>query len=1049
MHKLLQPKTIYIFFFFGLFLQINQTLAQQTLPDSVRKRIQTAPRPGQSSSSQVPLDQEELIQRFREAGMSERQIEEMLKRSFENNSNLVSPSNRPTTSPNIENLSGMSALDSVRRQEAAEIDKQSNQNKNRESVFLEEELSEEEKEQKIADSIEAAQNRIYGQHIFEELSTNFSRNQSVVPPDDYIIGPGDQLIVSIWGASELQESLVVDESGAIFRDRLGKIYVIGLTYGAIKGLLQNRYQNITLPGSNIEIILGQNRRTISVNIIGEVNEPGTYDIFANNSAYNALFEAQGIAQNGSVRNVQIKRRGRTVSVFDMYKFWLQGEEDALFLDNNDNVFVPVQGKVVQIKGSVKRPMRYELLDGEHLSDLIKYAGGLNFDARIDRIQVRRLENGKEVYDDVDLGTLIDKNENYILLDGDEVFIPQQRREEYNYVKIDGGVNYPDVYELTPGQRLLDLIERAGGLDTLAYLKRAYVTRVRKPGEIEYIDINLAQAIAGDTTQNLKLQFFDHVLIFLETDFQEEKYIHVIGEVRQPDSFLVSPSMSLKDVLLLAHGLKEDANYNNIELSTFKKADTTEVDSLKDIFDPDFIDESALLETEFKESDIIIRRVAIPINWEDDPNLDTVMVAPYNRVKVYSKFDFTDLRYIQVEGAVKNPGKYPIQIGMTLKDIIYQVGGLTKDADVKEVELYKEIAIQEKGFFSTSTRDKEIHRIALENDWQSSTIADSIEIFDYYRLVIRSERDFVQQGYVEIKGLVNQPGKFTVRPNMNLQDLIYMAGGLKMEADFDRIELSRVIEVLDDNGNVVPIPMALKKIATTQDWQKDSSLHDIIIRPFDQVFVRKNPEFEEQESIFVAGEIRIPGEYSKYSKLDKIERLSSLVERAGGLTDLAYIEGAYLKREGVGPISIKLDKALRRRGSVHDQPLLANDTLYIPPRLDVVTVVGNVRQPGTTVGFEPSKKRFKYYVNLAGGFDRRTRRKLSTVSYMDGRVKPVKSILGFKNYPKVEQGAVIVVARKPDKPEKEEGEKFKFSLQEILGTATAILTFYLLLDRTLP
>ncbi|MCB0847908.1 MAG: hypothetical protein KDE26_31860, partial [Bacteroidetes bacterium] len=227
----------------------------------------------------------------------------------------------------------------------------------------------------------------------------------------------------------------------------------------------------------------------------------------------------------------------------------------------------------------------------------------------------------------------------------------------------------------------------------------------------------------------------------------------------------------------------------------------------------------------------------------------------------------------------------------------------------------------------------------------------------------------------------------------------------------------------------------------QNWQEDSILASMKINSFDQVFVRKNPLFELQESVYVFGEVTTPGEYNKSSKA---ERISSLVARSGGITDLAYLKGAFVMRPLIGKMSIKLDKALRRRGSKFDIPLLVGDTLIVPPRTDVVRIIGNVLQPGTVILYDPGNRRFKHYVRLAGGYDRRTKKKKSTVSYVNGRVKGVRSFLFFRKYPKMEQGAVIRIARKPDKESREPGEKQRISFQEVLATATSILTFWVLL-----
>ena len=208
---------------------------------------------------------------------------------------------------------------------------------------------------------------------------------------------------------------------------------------------------------------------------------------------------------------------------------------------------------------------------------------------------------------------------------------------------------------------------------------------------------------------------------------------------------------------------------------------------------------------------------------------------------------------------------------------------------------------------------------------------------------------------------------------------------------------------------------IKSIAIQQDWRTDPTLDEIKLNTFDQVFVRKNPDFELQESVFIEGEVVVPGEYNKISRA---ESLSSLVKRSGGITELAYLEGAFLNRSGIGRVALNLEKAIRRPGSRHDIALIEGDQIVIPPRLGIVSITGNVLQPGTTVVFDPNHTKFKYYVNLAGGFDRKTRRKRSTVTYMDGRVKRARRFMGMVFYPRLKQGSLITVARKEEKQKKE-------------------------------
>ncbi|MEM8888170.1 MAG: SLBB domain-containing protein, partial [Bacteroidota bacterium] len=298
-----------------------------------------------------------------------------------------------------------------------------------------------------------------------------------------------------------------------------------------------------------------------------------------------------------------------------------------------------------------------------------------------------------------------------------------------------------------------------------------------------------------------------------------------------------------------------------------------------------------------------------------------------------------------------------------------------------------------------------------------------------------------------KGEVRNPGRFKLVPNMTLRDLIYQAGGLKLIADFDNIELTRIIELKED-GKIIPTPIVVQTISVNQDWQNDPSLAEVEINAFDQVFIRKNPDFEVQESVFLEGEVISPGEYNK---IRKFERISSLVKRANGPTDLADIEGAQIFRIGInGPISLRLKKALANPGGKYDIPLLEGDRLLIPPLQNTVTISGNVLRPGITVIYEKGKTRYRYYVKkYAGGFAKRTLKRNNTIAYADGSVRGTGRFFWKKFYPKVKQGSTIIVARKQDKKKKDkDGEnRFKINTQELIATLTAILTFAILLRNS--
>jgi protein involved in polysaccharide export with SLBB domain len=917
---------------------------------------------------------------------------------------------------------------------------------------------------------------VFGHHLFDGDQSDFFVADLPSPPDGYIVGPGDVFSVTVYGPSELFETLTVAEDGSVLRQYIGKVYVGGMTLGKAREILSQRYRSIVSNRATIEIRLTGDRRSISVNIVGEVRRPGNYRINAAVPAFNALFEAGGINEIGTVRKIQIERDGKIVQILDLYAYLLEGKNQPIFLQNNDFIHVPVQNKVVDLSGAVKRPMAYELKMGENLKSLIYFAGGLKFDAMTSKAQIARLENGREVLVDFPLSEILaNQRKDYNLGSGDRVIIQNLNMGAYNIVQIYGDVEYPGTYQLQPGERLSDIIARAGGLGINSYLKRAYVVRV-VPGanEVLYVPLDLTglynierELDNPDDVNNIELQYFDAIQVFSQDDLRDQRYIEVEGEVRNPGTFQTFPSMTVKDLLYLVGGPKEDADLNNLELSIITRAenyyiprdedqqgsaqadngDMSEMESGVDAADQLGTDaaEGQAPEADGGFNPEVVRRISVSTNWEDDPTLDTMLVYGFDRFQVYSKYDFLSIRYLEVEGSVRKPGFYQLQRGMTLKDVFYLSGGLTDSADINEIELYHDIPLQERGNFNTSSDRQELIRVEIEGkDWQSSSVADSIMMDDYYKVVVRSGKDFFEPGFVEVKGLVNSPGKYKMAPNMTAKDLIYMADGLKVEADFERIELSRVVEVLSGTGEVVPVPIVISTIRVAQNWQEDSTLDRIKVNAFDQMIVRKNPDFDLQESVFVKGEVLVAGEYHKAKRN---ESLSSFVARAGGVTELAYLEGASIKRPNIGSIALKLHRALRRPGSRFDIPLLEGDTLYIPPRVDVVTITGNVLRPGVKVLFEKRKRNFKYYVNLAGGFARRTKKRHSTVTYADGTVRSVRGFLFFHKYPKIEQGALIEIAAKPPKGDGNIIDSFKVNVQETLAGATSILTFLFLLDRT--
>lgn len=894
---------------------------------------------------------------------------------------------------------------------------------------------------------------IFGHQIFRQPLSGDSLTR-LSPSPGYIIGPGDVFTITIYGRSELSETLTVTDDGAILRRLFGKVYVSGKKYQTVEQIIRQKYERLVASGSTIEIGLVPNPRSIGVNIVGEVGVPGYYQIPASTPAFRALIEAGGITDIGSVRNIQIKRNGRTVHTIDIYDYLLKGEYEFFYLQEEDFIFVPIQEKIVSINGRVQRPMKYELREDENLNDLLHFAGGLPASAKTNNVRLNRLElvpgddasgpafEKQRLIINLDLEEIAESpTGDYQLFDGDSIHIKSLNVETFNDVIIEGKVVYPDNYQLFIGEKISDLILRAGGLREDAYMDRAYIVRRDLSNrQREYIPINLRSIFPDSVTvntaspENLELQYKDQLIIFSQSIFLERRTIIASGRVKRPRSVEVFPTMNLRDLLYLVGGFELDADLKSVELSLVTDAEDVDSENF----------EEGAVTPDTEEEPALVRRINISENWQEDASLDTILVYDFNRIKVYSKYDFIFTREVAVSGAVKKRGSFQVKRGMTLTDVLYQAGGLTEPNAHNIIDLYKIIDVEEKGNFGTASDEAEIVRIKLEGDWRESLQTDTIDITGFYQVVVRSETEFVRQGQVRIVGLVEKPGQYKVLAGMTLKDLIYNAGGFKLEADLNQIELSRIIEVVGPDGEITAVPTNIRLVSTTQDWQNDPSLESIEMITFDQIFVRPSPDFQLQESVFLGGEVITPGEYNKKSR---DERLSSIVARANGISELAHLEGAYIVRKNVGRVSIKMEKALRRPGSKYDLVLLEGDSVYIPPRTDAVTINGNVLVPGTTVMYEKGNKRFKYYLNLAGGFARKSRKKETTVTYVDGRVKSVKRIFFIRKYPKIEQGCVINVPVKVPRAESGEGRDLRVDINNFIASATALLTFILLIDRT--
>ena len=721
--------------------------------------------------------------------------------------------------------------------------------------------------------------RIYGQDIFRNNKLSFYQKAlDAKAPENYKVGSGDEISISVWGYSEFSENLLVDERGYITPSSYGRIYVKGLTFRKMRSLLKSKFGSfLDMKNSEIDVTLSYSR-VITVHIVGEVYNPGSYTIPAINTAFNALIAAKGPNQLGSVRNIYIKRDGKTVDSLDVYQFLFSPTRSQdIYMQDGDYLFIPPAKHIIDVKGAVNRPYTYEAKTGESIAEFIKYAGGYTTNAFTDVLTLKRIDYNAIKVNDV----YKDYINSTILQNGDEVVVNTISNKLSNLVSVKGSVGVSGDYEFVQGEHLLDLLQRAKCIAKKTFLDKVYIVRLNKDRTKTHIAVNLAAIL------------------------------------------------------------------------------------------------------------------------EDDGHIDNILLQEYDIVNVLSVDDFDDNFSVSVLGAVRKVGSFDFGDGMTLQDVLLQAGGLTQ------------------------------------------------------------------------------------------------------QAEGSRIEVSRIMDYDISSNKLKPRIAIIKKIKIGDDLVLSAEAEEFLLQPFDQIFVRDNPDFEAAKNIVLSGEVKYPG---IYTLLSKDEKISSVIKRAGGLTRYAYLDGVTMFRKEVtnrnqttditlkdlsqelldsiysnpnlsllyqeeiqkmkvenfesfkeiimyNKVYLNLDKALQSNASKHNLVLLEGDSIIVPKTMDVVHIRGGLMnlEGGAISAPYFGNRRANYYVNnFAGGFTKINIKSNTVVIYPNGITKKTMNFGLFVISPRVKKGAIIKVVNKIEKLEhKKIPLDWNNAIEKTMLKLTAILSLWLLVDRVVP
>ncbi|MDA9945217.1 SLBB domain-containing protein [Schleiferiaceae bacterium] len=582
-------------------------------------------------------------------------------------------------------------------------------------------------ESKAATALEdsSAANLVFGKHIFRDGSvTVFEVSKDYIPNDSYILGPGDVVTVSIFGKSQADLQFTIKSDGFIEPANLPKIYLKGISLGQAREVVRRRLQNFYQFEKGQFALTLTTSRTLTIQITGAVAQPGSYTLSAYNTAFNALIAAGGPNKLGTIRNIQIINGGRTKTL-DVYEYLFNpSKQKDYYLQNNDIIYVPFIGDLIEIEGSVKQVGVYEMQAKETFTDLLKYSGGYLNDALEGEIQlVRKNADGSFVkeYNGDALSSLTFE-------DGDKVIVATQTSDRKDYVEVGGLVDYPGVYGIKDYPTLKTLLEKVGLRDETR-LDVGYLTRLRSDGTTQLESFSLTAVLAGEN--DFTLQAEDVIKILDSRNYVDRSTVSVAGEVRNPGSYTIDENLSIPALINLSDGLTQQAKKDAAYIFRTYPNGENEVIAVS-------LDDA---EFSFQDKD---------------------------QLRILSERTFYDGAVISISGEVKIPLEIPFDKDITLSEVVELAGGLTFAGDSSQLVVYR-MAFE-------GLNIGELQEIPLNLSRDGDFIFSPFDA-----LVVRRKFGFEFQEFVSIKGEVAYPGRYALREGETVKDLIRKAGGLTSDA----------------------------------------------------------------------------------------------------------------------------------------------------------------------------------------------------------------------------------------------------------------------------
>jgi len=636
----------------------------------------------------------------------------------------------------------------------------------------------------------------FGYDVFNLVPGSFQPSDIGPVPPDYYIGPGDEIILTIWGDNESHESLTVSREGFLLLPDAGRVLVNGLTLEKLEDKITTQLSKVYSgirkkkgkSSTFVDVSLGK-LRSIKVFILGEVRRPGGYSLRAVSNVFNALYYAGGPTVDGTMRNVELRRGNRKIASIDLYNYLLSGgNADDIRLENGDAIYVSAVGPRVRIDGEIKRPAIYEIRANEEFSDLIQHTGGLKSTAYIKRAQIRRVVpfEQRDVFGaddwitvDVDLEEILNGTELCTLHDNDEITIFEVGDEFKNFVSISGEVvRKPGRYQFIPGMKLRDLIKDADSLKGDVYWNYGHLIRQNEDKSQDILSFNLREVIQSPNGENLLMQPRDSVIVYSIWDFEKRYNVSILGAVRNPGEYSLYGGMGLRDLIIMAGGLQNYAYTDTIEVSRIQNEDGySGTTVIKIPTSPEYIE-----------------------GIEDEK----ILLHKFDKVYVREQPDWEYQKIVSIEGEVKYPGYYVLyKNNENLISLINRAGGLESTA-------YPQAAM-----FTRAQNNTGRLAINLEDVLENPDSKYNLKLVEGDRLYIPEKPQTVK-----VVGETYYPSAILYVKGKSFKYYIDQAGGFNDNADKSKVTVvmanglvkkpSLLSNVKPDAGSTIIIPSKIEK-----------------------------------------------------------------------------------------------------------------------------------------------------------------------------------------------------------------------------------------------